>query len=141
MSSELPRRPRFQIFNTSEFGRNRHVDVPSCTVKSDARSGASSGIAVRRTSIYLLARLAIVATGTSPAAAFDFVHLLYDRRQCKPEALLALRRHEARPHCSHYRPGSAGFPHKRTWRPRQIRAGIATRATLNQVGPEDRGKQ
>jgi hypothetical protein len=53
------------------------------------RSGASSWIAIRRTIIRLLARLAIAATCTGSAAAFDAEHI----------SRMTLRRHEARPNC------------------------------------------
>jgi hypothetical protein len=65
------------------------------------RSGASSGIAIRQTTIHLLARLAIAATCTSSAAAFDAMHIsrvpgvIVSRSH-----LFELWRHEARPNCS-----------------------------------------
>jgi hypothetical protein len=65
------------------------------------RSGASSGITIRRTTIHLLARLAIAATWTSSAAAFDAVHISRMTGVVVSRShLLELRRHEARPNCS-----------------------------------------
>ena len=65
------------------------------------RSVASSRITVRRTAVHLLVRLAIAATCTSSAAAFDAAHIsrmtvaTVDGRHS-----LELRRHEARPNPS-----------------------------------------
>jgi len=64
------------------------------------RSVAWSRIAVRRTAIHLLARLAIAASCTSSAAAFDAVHVSRMAGVIVNRSRLLELRYEARPNCS-----------------------------------------
>jgi hypothetical protein len=108
------------------------------------RSGASSGITIRRTTIHLLARLAIVATWTSSAAAFDAVHISRMTGVIVSRShLLELRRHEAMPNSSQSLSAVEAAPFLTTGRGflAKSQPALQREVEVQPGGPEEMGKQ